>query len=115
MKRSAVAVAQVGTEVAREPMDRLRRRLAAGGAAAEEAAWMDFLEDDLEEAKVVLEAVSRYVASVAGALRDGRAARRELLALALSGDAPAAEAEHLHRTLASIRRRLARIAARLPA
>jgi hypothetical protein len=114
VSRSAAVVLDVPVEVARggRRLDRLRRRLAASGATCEEAVVMDLLDDDLEEARSAVDLISEYIGRVEAALRDGRAARRELVALALSDD-PAGEADRLHGSLASLRRRLARVASRL--
>jgi hypothetical protein len=114
VNRSAAVVVEVPVETVRDGrrLDPLRRRLAANGATAEEAVVLDLLDDDLEEARGVLDAISEYVAGVEAALRDGRATRRDLVALALAGDLPG-QADDLYGALASLRRRLARVAARL--
>jgi hypothetical protein len=114
MNRSAAAVVEIPVEVARSGrrVDRLRRRLAASGATTEEAVVLDLLDDDLEQARGAVDVISEYITRVETALREGRATRRDLVALALTGDPPG-QADHLHGALASLRRRLARVAARL--
>ncbi len=116
MKRLAVAVAEVPMDLplaTTQDLDGLRRRLAGAGASAQEAVLVDFLEDDLREAEGALGIVTDYVGSIENALRDPRAGRRDLLALALGGG-PVEQIEYLSTTLASLRRRLAQIAVRLP-
>jgi hypothetical protein len=116
VKRFAVAVAEVPIDLplaTAQDLNALRRRLAGAGAAAQEAVLVDFLEDDLREAEGALGVVTDYVASIESALRDARVGRKDLLALALGGG-PVEQIEYLTTTLASLRRRLAQIAVRLP-
>jgi hypothetical protein len=115
VNRSAAVVVEVPVDVARSGrrLDRLRRRLATSGATTEEAVVLDLLDDDLEQARAAVEAISEYVSRVETTLCDGRATRPDLVALALAGDLPG-QADYLHGALASLRRRLARVAARLP-
>jgi len=89
----------------------LRRRLS--GATAQESVVLDFLEDDLREAEAALGAVTDYLGGVEEALRDSRAGRRDLLALAVGGGT-AEKIEYLGAMVASVRRRLVQVAARLP-
>jgi hypothetical protein len=115
MKTAALAFADVPFDLPRATaadLDVLRHRLAAAGASAQEAILVDFLEDDLHEAEAALAAVTDYLAGIESALRDGRAGRRDLVALA-KGAAPSEELEYLQTTLGSLRRRLTQVAARL--
>lgn len=98
---------------ARDPpgaVDALRRRLA--GSTAREHVVLDFLEDDLREARAALSAVAAYVANVEAALADGEPTQQRLLSLALGG-APAERLDYLSGVLGSVRRRLAQVAARM--
>jgi hypothetical protein len=111
--RQALAWAEAPFELPRAtPADlaALRRRLVGG---AQEAVALDFLEDDLHEAEVALGAVTEYLGAVEEALRDSRAGKRDLLALAIGG-APLEKIEYLSAMVASVRRRLAQVASRLP-
>ncbi len=112
MKRLAVALAEAPRTAAAD-LDSLRRRLADAGAAAREAVLVDFLEDDLRVAAGVLGTVTQYVEGIETALRDPSAGRRDLLVFARGGQ-PAEQIELLQTTVASLRRRLAQIAVRLP-
>jgi hypothetical protein len=91
-------------------VDALRRRLA--GTTAREHVVLDFLEDDLREARGALAAVAAYVANLEAALADPAPSREALLTLALGGG-PAARVDYLQAMLASARRRLAQVAARM--
>lgn len=91
-------------------VEALRRRLAS--STAREHVVLDFLEDDLGEARAALSAVAAYVANVEAALADGDPSRQRLLALALGGG-PAERIDDLGALLASVRRRLAQVAARM--
>jgi hypothetical protein len=91
-------------------VDALRRRLA--GSTAREHVVLDFLEDDLREARAALSAVAAYVANVEAALSDGEPTQQRLLSLALGG-APAERLDYLSGVLGSVRRRLAQVAARM--
>jgi hypothetical protein len=95
-------------------LDPLRHRFMRAGAASTEAVLVDFVEDDLRQAEGALGLVAAYAADVDVALRDPRTGRADLLALA-QGDAVLRRIEELAETVASVRRRLAQIAARLPA
>jgi hypothetical protein len=112
--RQAVACADAPVEVPRATaadLAALSRRLAGG--TAQEAVALDFLEDDLREAEVALGAVTDFLASVEQSLRDPRAGRGDLLALA-GGPGPTRHVEMLGEVLESVRRRLGQVAARLP-
>lgn len=91
-------------------VDALRRRLA--GSTAREHVVFDFLEDDLREARAALAAVAAWVANVEAALSDPDPTQARLLPLALGGG-PAERIEHLSSSLASVRRRVAQVAARM--
>ena len=112
MKRVAVALAEDRAEGARD-LAGLRRRLARAGGGSQEAVLLDFLEDDLAESRRSLAEVREYLSRVEGALRDPRAARHRLLALARYFPA-AQELEYLEATLGRLRRRLAQVSERLP-
>ena len=93
--------------------DALRRRLARAGGGAPEQVALDFLDDDLQQARAALAEVTTYLAAVERAVRDARAGRGQLIALAVRDGAPAS-IEQLHEAVTGLRRRLARTAARLP-
>jgi hypothetical protein len=88
----------------------LRRRLA--GTTAREHVVLDFLEDDLRESRAAVAAVAAYLASVEGALAEELPTPERLLALARAVD-PAAQVDYLQTVLASVRRRLSQVAARM--
>jgi hypothetical protein len=73
---------------------------------------IDFLEDDLQEARAALGAVVRYLSEVEVALGDGRGGRDQILALAL-GRGPLERIEYLGGVVANLRRRLAQLSSRL--
>ncbi len=113
MNRTAVAVAIAPAEVAPAPtsaVEALRRRLASG--TAREHVVLDFLEDDLREAGAALAAVAAYLASVEGALAAPAPSSERLLSLARTID-PAERVDYLQSVLASVRRRLSQVAARM--
>jgi len=92
------------------PVEALRARLA--DKSAREHVVLDFLEDDLSEARAALSAVAAYVANVDAALRDPEPSQGRFLSLAIGG-APIEKMETLAQTLSSLRRRLAQVAARM--
>jgi endo-alpha-1,4-polygalactosaminidase (GH114 family) len=113
MKTIAAAVATVtaGAPARREDaVDALRQRLA--GSTAREHVVLDFLSDDLREARDAMDAVAAYVEAVEKTLADGRTSQDRLMALALGGG-PIHQIEYLSTVLASVRRRLAQVAARM--
>ena len=115
MKRtSAVAVTlereQGQPAEASGAVEALRARLA--GPTAREHVVLDFLADDLREARAALAAVAAYVANVEAALADGEPCQQRLLGLALGGR-PGDRIEELASAVASVRRRLAQVAARM--
>lgn len=90
-------------------VDALRRRL---GSTAREHVVLDFLEDDLREARAALAGVAAWVANVEGALAEGSSTQDRILSLALGGR-PGERIEELSHAIASVRRRLAQVAARM--
>lgn len=113
--RSSVALAEVPFDLPRAThadLERLRRRLVK--PASHDGVELDFLEDDLRETESALGAVTEWLGAVELALRDARARRRDLLALA-DRAGPAAPLEALVAGAAAIQRRLCQVAARLPA
>ena len=109
-------VAAVATVVAApaerrvDAVDALRSRLA--GTTAREHVVLDFLSDDLREARDAMGAVEAYVEAVEKTLSDGRTSQERLMALAMGGG-PIDQLEYLSTVLASVRRRLAQVAARM--
>lgn len=94
-------------------LDGLRRLLAgAGGGDSRDAVLLDFLEDELGEARRSLGALERYLARVGGVLRDPANGRHQLLALASTTE-PAKEIDYLEATLNRLHRRLEQVAARV--
>jgi hypothetical protein len=102
--RAAPAAVPVG------PVEALRQHLA--GKSAREHVVLDFLEDDLAEARAALAAVAAYVANVDAALRDPDPSQHRFLSLAIGG-APIEKMETLAQSVSSVRRRLAQVAARM--
>jgi hypothetical protein len=90
-------------------VEALRRRL---GSTAREHVVLDFLEDDLREARGALSAVASYVANVEAALSDAELSPPRLLSLA-KGGGPGERVDDLAQLLANMRRRLAQVAARM--
>jgi endo-alpha-1,4-polygalactosaminidase (GH114 family) len=88
----------------------LRQRLA--GTTAREHVVLDFLSDDLREARDALGSVETYVGAVEKALSDERSSQDRLMALAMGGG-PIDQLEYLSTVLLSVRRRLAQVAARM--
>lgn len=112
-RKSALAVAAPAPSAADpEPgaVESLRRRLA--GSTAREHVVLDFLEDDLREARRALSAVAAYLANVEAALGDGAPTPQRLMTLAIGGG-PGDRIEDLSSAVASVRRRLAQVAARM--
>lgn len=112
--RSSVALAEVPFDLpiaTHADLEQLRRRLVR--PASHDAVEVDFLEDDLRQAEAALGAVTEWLGAVEQALRDPRARRRDLLALA-GRAGPAAPVEALTAGAEAIQRRLCQVAARLP-
>lgn len=106
----AVAVAAEPEVVDAGAVEALRSRLA--GTTAREHVVLDFLADDLKEAREALAAVAAYVANVEAALSDREPSQQRLLSLALGGR-PGDRIEDLSAAIGSVRRRLAQVAARM--
>ncbi|HSN15177.1 MAG TPA: hypothetical protein VLT61_11130 [Anaeromyxobacteraceae bacterium] len=108
--KTAAAVATVAPEHRADAVDALRSRLA--GSTAREHVVLDFLSDDLREARDAMGAVAAYVEAVEKTLSDGRTSQDRLMALAMGGG-PIDQLEYLTTVLMSVRRRLAQVAARM--
>jgi hypothetical protein len=114
-RRSAVAVVAAFAPSAHPAGEEgavaaLRRHLASG--TAREHVVLDFLEDDLREARGALGGVAAWLLNVERALSDPAPSQQQLQALAL-GPAPSERIDDLSSALASVRRRLAQVAARM--
>lgn len=107
--RETPALARAAAPAPEGAVDALRRRL---GATAREHVVLDFLEDDLREARAALAGVVAWVANVEGALADGDPSQQRILSLAL-GCRPGDRIEELSQAVAAVRRRLAQVAARM--
>lgn len=91
-------------------VDALRRRLASG--TAREHVVLDFLEEDLHDARTALAGVAAWLANVEAALAEGVPAQQRILSVALGGG-PAERIDELSTAVASVRRRLVQVAARM--
>jgi hypothetical protein len=91
-------------------VDALRRRLASG--TAREHVVLDFLEDDLREARTALAGIAAWIATVEGAIGDRAPSQDRILSLALGGR-PGDGLDELATAIASVRKRLAQVAARM--
>ncbi len=109
-RKTAVAVVEELPAAPEGAVDALRRRLA--GPTAREHVVLDFLEDDLREVRSALAGVAANVANVEAAQSDGVPSQQRFLSLALGGT-PGERIEELGAALASVRRRLAQVAARM--
>ncbi len=111
-RRTAVALATTPTELAAQAApDLAGLRGRVGEATERDAVIIDFLEDDLHEARAALGAVGRYLSEVAAALGGG-GGREQVLALAL-GRGPLERIEYLGGVVGNLRRRLAQVSGRL--
>ncbi|HSN92466.1 MAG TPA: hypothetical protein VLS93_14635 [Anaeromyxobacteraceae bacterium] len=110
MTRRSEAAARVAVGPAEGPVESLRRRLA--GSTAREHVVLDFLEDDLREAREALQAVASWIAAAEAALADPTLSPERLLALALGGGA-VERVDALGGAVASVRRRIAQVVARM--
>jgi hypothetical protein len=106
----AIEVAPEAAAHREDAVDALRKRLA--GSTAREHVLLDFLSDDLREARDAMGAVAAYVDAVEKTLSDGRTSQGRLMALAMGGG-PIDQIEYLSTVLLSVRRRLAQVAARM--
>ncbi|HEX9400781.1 MAG TPA: hypothetical protein VF912_11790 [Anaeromyxobacter sp.] len=91
-------------------VEALRRRLASG--SARDHVVLDFLEDDLRESRNALAGVAAWLANVEHALADGDPSQQQILSAALGGR-PGERIDELSQAIASVRRRLAQVAARM--
>jgi hypothetical protein len=91
-------------------VDALRRRLASG--TAREHVVLDFLEDDLRDARTALAGIAAWIATVEGALGERAPSQDQILSLALGGR-PGTGLDELATAIASVRKRLAQVAARM--
>ena len=73
---------------------------------------LDFLEDDLRESRAALAAVDAFLSNVEATLGSEAPSPEQLLDLARAVD-PAAQVDYLQTVLASVRRRLSQVAARM--
>jgi len=96
--------------VPEDPVEALRRRLS--GKTAREHVVLDFLSDDLKEAREALGALQGYLGRIEGVLGDAEVSQEKLLALALGGG-PIGQIDYLAEVLANVRRRVAQVAARM--
>lgn len=95
---------------AHDPVEALRRRLS--GKTAREHVVLDFLSDDLKEAREAMGVVSGYLGRIEAVLADPEVSQQKLMALALGGG-PLEQLEYLSEVLANLRRRVAQVAARM--
>ncbi len=112
-RKSAVAVAVAPPEsIAPDEggVEALRRRLASG--SARDHVVLDFLEDDLREARAALAGVAAWISNVERALGDGAPSQQQILSVALGGK-PGERIDELSHAIVSVRRRLAQVAARM--
>lgn len=107
---STVRVAAGPAAAPGDPVEALRRRLS--GKTAREHVVLDFLSDDLKEAREALGALAGYLGRIEGVLGDAEVSQDKLLALALGGG-PIDQIDYLAEVLANVRRRVAQVAARM--
>jgi hypothetical protein len=93
-----------------DPVEALRRRLA--GSTAREHVVLDFLSDDLREARESLAVLQAYLGGIETALAGPDVTQQKLLALSLGGG-PIDQIDYLAEVLSSVRRRMAQVAARM--
>ena len=93
-----------------DPVEALRRRLS--GKTAREHVVLDFLSDDLKEAREAMGVVNGYLGRIEAVLADPEVSQQKLMALALGGG-PLEQLEYLSEVLANVRRRVAQVAARM--
>ncbi len=114
MSRAVLAKIELSQQAAassrEDAVAALRARLA--GSSARDHVVLDFLADDLREARGALAAVASWVANVEAALGDGDATQERVLSL-VRGGGPAERVDDLAVLLESLRRRLAQVAARM--
>lgn len=105
-----VRVAAGPAAVPGDPVEALRRRLS--GKTAREHVVLDFLADDLKEAREALGALQAYLGRIEDVLGDADVSQQKLMALALGGG-PLGQIDYLAEVLANVRRRVAQVAARM--
>jgi hypothetical protein len=93
-----------------DPVEALRRRLS--GKTAREHVVLDFLGDDLREAREALAVLQGYLGRIEAVLADADVSQDKLLSLALGGG-PVEQIDYLAEVLSSVRRRVAQVAARM--
>ena len=103
-------VAEARRAPAPDPVEALRQRLS--GRAARGHVVLDFLADDLRAVHQALGDVQRYVQRIERSVADPALTQQQLLALAL-GEGPLGQLDHLSERLASARRWLGQVAARM--
>jgi CRP-like cAMP-binding protein len=108
--RSAIVTAAGPAAAPGDPVEALRRRLS--GQTAREHVVLDFLADDLREAREALAGVQGYVGRIEASLAAADVSQQKLLALALGGG-PIDQLDYLAEVLSSVRRRVAQVAARM--
>jgi len=111
--QGAVAPARTPAGPAPVPADAveaLRRRLS--GKTAREHVVLDFLGDDLREARESLSILQGYLGRIEAVLADAEVSQDKLLALALGGG-PVEQIDYLAEVLSNVRRRVAQVAARM--
>jgi hypothetical protein len=114
-RRSAVAVVAAFAPPARGPaadsaVDALRKNLGSG--IAREHVVLDFLEDDLRDARAALGGVAAWLGGVERALSEASPSQQRILALAAARSA-SERLDDLSAAVASVRRRLAQVGARM--
>ena len=105
-----VRVAAGPAPQAGDPVEALRRRLS--GKTAREHVVLDFLADDLKEAREALAVLQGYLGRIDDVLGAPDVSQEKLLALALGGG-PIGQIDYLAEVLANVRRRVAQVAARM--
>jgi hypothetical protein len=95
---------------AADPVEALRRRLSS--KTAREHVVLDFLGDDLREAREALSVLQGYLGRIEAVLADADVSQQQLLSLALGGG-PVEQIDYLAEVLSNVRRRVAQVAARM--
>jgi hypothetical protein len=108
--RVAIKLASTSTSGPGDPVEVLRRRLA--GTTAREHVVLDFLADDLREARESLAVLQAYLGGIESTLAGPDVSQQKLMALSLGGG-PIDQIDYLAEVLSSVRRRMAQVAARM--